>query len=163
MFLPKETPLLEMTRLSFDLDKLIRDLNELLESVGDSDADGKQITGRGKMMGLDVSTNVSIRVGLLESLNQPSGELSGNELLDVFDNDDNVKLVALIPGIEKEGIAANVRDGFIEVKIRKGNSTFCRNIPCNVKPDQIRVASMTCNNSVLEIIFKKGDANAYSR
>lgn len=152
-----------MTRLSFDLDKLIRDLNELLESVGESDIDGKKITGNGKMMGLDVSTNLSIRVGLLESLNQPSrNELPGNDLLDVFDNDDNVKLVALIPGIEKEDIMTNVSDGFIEVKIRRGNSTFCKNIQCNVKPNQIGIASMTCNNSVLEIIFKKGDADACS-
>ena len=148
--------------MSFDLDKLVRDLNELLGSIGESDT-GKQITGSGKIMGFDVSTNVSIKVGLLESLGQPSsGALPGNELLDVFENDDSVKLVALIPGIEKEDIETNVSDGFIEVKIRKGGSSFCRSIPCDVRPDSITVDSVTCNNSVLEIVFKKGDTNAYS-
>lgn len=154
---------METIRLSFNLDDLVREINDLLESVEKSGTNGKRITGNSKIMGLDVSTNISIRVGLLESLNPPTrNDLPGNELLDVFENDDSIKLVAIIPGIEKGDIETNVIDGFIEVKIRKGGSTLCRNIPCNVMPDRVTVDSLTCNNSVLEIVFKKGGARARS-
>jgi HSP20 family molecular chaperone IbpA len=153
-----------MTHLSFNLDDLVKELNSLLGLVAESGTNNKQITDNSKILGFDVLTNISINVGLAEFLNLPQhNDLSDKELLDVFENDDHIKLVALIPGIKKEDIETNVSDGFIEVKIKKGDSVFYRNIPCNVKPNQIKISSFTCNNSVLEIVFKKGGTDADSR
>jgi HSP20 family protein len=138
---------------------LVKELNNLIELVADPNTENKQITDNQKIMGFDVHTNISIKVGLLESLSTPNeNKLTNKEpLVDVFESDDNIKLVALIPGIKKEDISTIVSNGFIEVRIRKGESEISRNIPCNVKPNQIVITSFTYNNSVLEIVFKKGD------
>ena len=143
--------------MTFSADVVIKELSSLIELVADG-TQSKHLSGSQKMLGFGVSTNVSIRVGLLESLNQNYREpASKDPLVDVFDDSGCIKLVALIPGIKKEEIETNVRNGSIEVKIRKNNSLFYRNIPCDVKPDTIAVKSVTYNNSVLEIVFKKGD------
>lgn len=146
----------------FNVDGLIRELNSLMALVADADTASRNLTSKQKISGLDVSANISIKVGLLESLN-PNHELASKDpLVDVFSSDENIKLVALITGIQKEDIETNVRDGFIEVKIRKGDSIFYRNIPCDVLPDKISVKSVAYNNSVLEIVFKKEANNGIS-
>ncbi|TBR11029.1 MAG: Hsp20/alpha crystallin family protein [Candidatus Nitrosotenuis sp.] len=144
--------------MTFSVDGLVKELNSLMTLVMDAGTANKHLTNNQKITGLGVSANISIKVGLLESLSQNYGELANKDpLVDVFTNDDGIKLIALMPGIKKEDVEINMREGFIEVKIRKGDSLLYRNIPCNVRPDKIVVKSVAYNNSVLEIVFKKGD------
>lgn len=146
----------------FNVDSLIRELNSLMVLVADAGTASRNLTSGQKVAGFDVSANISIKVGLLESLN-PNPELASKDpLVDVFSSDEDIKLVALITGIQKEDIETNVHDGFIEVKIRKGDSIFYRNIPCDVRPDKISVKSVAYNNSVLEMVFKKEANNGIS-
>lgn len=143
--------------MTFNVDDLIKELNSLMALVADAGTASKNLTNNQKIMGVGVSSNISIRVGLLESLNQNHNELANKDpLVDVLATNDSIKLIAQIPGIKKEDIETNVHEGFIEVKMRKGNSMFYKNIPCDVRPEKIAVKSVAYNNSVLEIVFKKG-------
>ena len=108
-------------------------------------------------MGFDITTNLSISLGLLDSLATPRYDLQMQRepLVDVIEDDDRVKIIAMIPGIKKEDIETNIRQGFIDIKIRKGTDIFSKSIPCNVKPNQIGIKSISYNNSVLEMVFSK--------
>lgn len=146
--------------MRFNIDNLVKELNSLIELAVDPNTKNKHITDNQKIIGFDVHTDISIKVGILESLNTPNENKMTNKepLVDVFESDENIKIIALIPGIKKEDIKTSINDGFIEIKIQKGDTLIHRNVPCNVKPKQVTITSFTYNNSVLEIVFKKGDA-----
>jgi HSP20 family protein len=137
----------------------------MIDLVTDFNAKNTQITDEQKAFGFDVKTNISIKVGLLESLSSPTETklINKEPFVDIIESNENIKLIALIPGIKKENINTSIKDGFIEVRIHKGESLIYRCIPCNVKPNHITITSFTYNNSVLEIIFKKGDTYGNSK
>lgn len=66
-----------------------------------------------------------------------------------------LKIVALLPGVRKEDVKCNVRDGLIELEIYRGSQLIRKSIPCKVMPDYVTLNSISIKNSVLEIIFKK--------
>ena len=145
--------------MSSDVKNLMDELDKLVTGVLASLEENKPITIHHKRsnMEFDVTTNISIRLGLLESLGPLSyDKLKDNEpLVDILEDDNNIKIIAMIPGIKKEDIETDVRDGFIDIKIRKGNDLIHRTIACNVKPNQVTIKSLSYNNSVLEIVFSK--------
>jgi HSP20 family molecular chaperone IbpA len=146
-------------QLSSDIKNLIDDLDNVIAGVLKSLAENKPLTIRYKSsnMGFDVTTNLSIRLGLLESLGSPSYDLQKyrEPLIDVIEDDDYIKIIVMIPGIKKEDIETNTRQGFIDIKIKKGEDLISKSIPCNVKPNQLDIKSVSYNNSVLEIVFSK--------
>jgi HSP20 family molecular chaperone IbpA len=137
------------------MDELDRVVSRVLSSL----AENKPVTIRYKSsnMGFDVTTNLSIRLGLLESLGPPKYDLQKyrEPLIDVLENDDYIKIIVMIPGIKKEDIETNTRQGFIDIKIKKGEDLISKSIPCDVKPNQLDIKSISYNNSVLEMVFSK--------
>ena len=85
----------------------------------------------------------------------PYIESSNEPLIDVLDGPDNLKIVALLPGVKKEDISFNLKEGFIELVIKKGSKIYRKEIPCEVRPTKIITESVNYNNSILEIVFKK--------
>src|SRR5438309_2412758 len=85
----------------------------------------------------------------------PHFESSNEPLIDVLDGPDNLKIVALLPGVKKEDISFNLKEGFIELVIKKGRQIYRKEIPCEVRPTKIITESVNYNNSILEIVFKK--------
>lgn len=145
-------------QLSSDVSRLMDDLGKLLASVVESLEENKPITINRKSsnIGFDITTNLSVQFGLLESLGVDRTPKIIEPLVDVLEDDSSIKVIALVPGIKKEDIETLMRDGFIDVKIRRGDQTIHKNIPCNVPPNQVTIMSFRCNNSVLEIVFNKG-------
>lgn len=150
--IPKVTP-----QLNSDVSDLMDEIGKLLAQVTESLEENKPvvINRKSSSVGFDVTTNLSIRFGLLESLGADYKQEAIAPLVDVLEDDASIKVIALVTGIEKEDIETSMRDGFIDVKIRKGDQTICKNIPCNVPPSQVAIKSFSYNNSVLEIIFSK--------
>lgn len=145
--------------MSSDIKALMDELDKMVSRVLTSLAENKPVTiyHKSSNMGFDVTTNLSIRLGLLESLGTPRYDLQKyrEPLIDVLEDDDCVKIIVMIPGIKKEDIETNTRQGFIDIRIKKGDELISKNIPCNVKPNQLEIKSVSYNNSVLEIVFSK--------
>ena len=101
------------------------------------------------------SLDDSIRDNLKVSSPLPYIESSNEPLIDVLDSPDNLKIVALLPGVRKEDISFNLKEGFIELVIKKGSQIYRKEIPCEIRPTKIITESVNYNNSILEIVFKK--------
>ncbi|MBI5697261.1 MAG: hypothetical protein HZC29_01905 [Thaumarchaeota archaeon] len=144
--------------MSSDMNRFIDDLDKAITEILTSLRDNKPITIHQKKssMGFDITTNISVRLGLLESLGTPKYEQAKKEpAIEVIEGKHDVRIIAIIPGIKTEDIKTSIHDGFIEIKITRENQLFHRKISCNIKPDQFRTKSLNYNNSVLEIIFSK--------
>jgi HSP20 family molecular chaperone IbpA len=134
------------------------EIGRLLASVAESLEENKPIiiNRKSSHMGFDITTNLSVRFGLLKSIGADPDSHAIEPLVDVLEDDFSIKVIALVPGIKKEDIDTSIHDGFIDVTIRQRVNTIHKSIPCNVPPSQIAIKSFRYNNSVLEIIFGKG-------
>ena len=109
---------------------------------------------------LRIVTDLTVRSGLLgltagEALMTYSEPPVHEPLIDVFDEEKQLKILVQLPGIKKEDVSAQVKEGRILIRIRRGDATYYREIPCATNPSEIRISSITENNSVLEISFSK--------
>src|SRR5437867_2127495 len=112
---------------------------------------------------LGVSINVSTKVcnfddSLRNNLkpSPPSPFIENSEpVIDVLESPENLKIVALLPGVRKEDVTFDLKDGMVELVIKKGYQIYRKIIPCQVRPTEIIAKSVNYNNSILEIIFKK--------
>ena len=94
-----------------------------------------------------------------------SGKTEGNQmyigerkpLVDVFDTEDSVHVVAEMPGIEKEDIQLDATDSAVELKATHGERKYSEYIelPVKIDPDS---AKATYLNGVLEVIFERRDS-----
>ena len=75
-------------------------------------------------------------------------------LVDVFETEDRVHIVAEMPGIEKEDILLDATDSTVELKATHGERKYSEYIelPVKVDPDS---AKATYLNGVLEVIFDR--------
>ena len=75
-------------------------------------------------------------------------------LVDVFETEDSVHIVAEMPGIEKEDIQLDATNSVVELKATHGERKYSEYIelPVDVDPDS---AKATYLNGVLEVIFAR--------
>lgn len=144
------------------IDKAIEALNKMLPGIIDFVEKEKIMKSKRiklNVLGLDISTVFSLS-SFDDSLSPtprtayPKSDDS-NSLIDVLEDDRFLKIVALLPGVRKEDVKCNVRDGLIELEIYRGSQLIRKSIPCKVMPDYVTLNSISIKNSVLEIIFKK--------
>lgn len=157
--LNKKSVIPKVTRqLSSDVNNLMDEIGKLLARVSESLEENKPIIINRKSsgMGFDINANLSVRFGLLESLESDYGQHTIEPLVDVLEDNSSIKIIAIVNGIKKDDIETLIRDGFIDVTIRKGDQAICKSIPCDVPPSCITIKSFSYNNSVLEIVFSKG-------
>jgi len=152
-----------------DIDILLNKLKNAVVNISVSGlgmADKKPLRGSSSYeMGIfGISVKLSTKTSFLEDsidnnlkVSPPSPYIeNGNEpIIDVLDSPDNLKIVALLPGVRKEDISFNLKEGFIELVIKKGSQIYRKEIPCEVRPTKIITESVNYNNSILEIVFKK--------
>lgn len=144
--------------MSSDVDRFMDDLDKTITEIFAALEQRKPITISQKKssMGLDITTNISISLGLLEYLGTPKYEkLNEGPPIDVIESEHDVKIIAIISGIRKEDIQTTVHSDSIEMQIKKENQLFHRKIFCNTKLNNLVIRSLNYNNSVLEIIFDK--------
>jgi HSP20 family protein len=75
-------------------------------------------------------------------------------LIDVIETDDEVQVIAEMPGVNKEDIDLNATERSLEIKAEGENRRYYERVelPCEVIPDS---AKARYNNGVLEVVFKK--------
>lgn len=150
--------------MNSDTHDLIDELDRLLTSIEKSLKENTpiEISHKASNLGFDITTNLSVRLGILESLAQDYRPQKAEPQIEVIEDDCHIKVIALISGIKKEDVETSTHDGCIDIRIRKENQVIHKNIPCSFVPSQIVVKSLSYNNSVLEIIFSKGEQNGNS-
>jgi len=75
-------------------------------------------------------------------------------LIDVIETDDEVQVIAEMPGVKKEDIDLNATERTLEIKAEGENRRYHEvvELPCEVIPES---AKARYNNGVLEVVFKK--------
>jgi HSP20 family protein len=83
-------------------------------------------------------------------------------LIDVMETDENIHIIAEMPGINKEDIDLNASERSVEIKAEGENRKYYETIelPCEAIPES---AKARYNNGVLEIVFKKAQAKKEDR
>jgi len=112
---------------------------------------------------LGISVNLSTRTSTIEDsirnnlkVRPPSPFIeNGEPIIDVLDNPDSLKIIAHLPGVRKEDVSFNLKEGMVELTIKKSGQIYRKEIPCKIRPTEIITKSVNYNNSILEIIFKK--------
>lgn len=74
--------------------------------------------------------------------------------IDVLDEDDVVRVIADVPGVEKEDINLNATESVLRIRASRGGRSYDEEIdlPTKVDPDS---ATANYNNGVLEVSFEK--------
>jgi HSP20 family protein len=98
--------------------------------------------------------NIKSPVGEMGSFEQPSLSAEREPLIDISSTDNEVKIVAEMPGISKEKIKVNAYDNYVEIKSEDPNRKYHKKIEVPEDID-IESARSNYNNGVLEITFKK--------
>ena len=98
--------------------------------------------------------NIKSPVGGMGSFEQPSLSAEREPLIDISSTDNEVKIVAEMPGISKEKIKVNAYDKYVEIKSEDPNRKYHKQIEVPEDID-IQSARSNYNNGVLEVIFKK--------
>jgi HSP20 family protein len=98
--------------------------------------------------------NIKSPLGGMGSFEQPSLSAEREPLIDISSTDNEVKIVAEMPGISKEKIKVNAYDKYVEIKSEDPNRKYHKQIEVPEDID-IQSARSNYNNGVLEIIFKK--------
>ena len=77
-------------------------------------------------------------------------------LIDMIEGDDEITVVAEVPGVDKKDINLDVGEDFIEIKVNNRDRKYHKklDLPCRVNPDKSRASY---KNGVLEIRIKRID------
>ncbi|MDI6859104.1 MAG: Hsp20/alpha crystallin family protein [Methanocellales archaeon] len=75
-------------------------------------------------------------------------------LIDTFESDDEIHVIAEMPGIEKKDIRLNATKTTLEIEAETENRRYAEHVdlPAGVDPDS---AKATYNNGVLEVTLKR--------
>ena len=71
-------------------------------------------------------------------------------MVDVFEEEDHLLVVAELPGIGKEDVQIDVKDDVLTISAERGDKKYRKEVllPRNVSKEKVQVS---CNNGVLEI------------
>jgi HSP20 family protein len=143
---------------------LVDKLNQLAET-------GKQLSGTGEIPGLGKRVsgvygfNVKVGVGEEKVKVEPFGNIkkdvkSGKTvvqevrepLVDIFEEQDHILIVAEMPGISSKDLKVDVRDDVLTISAQRGNKKYHKEmlLPKVVSSEQM---SVTCNNGIVRIKF----------
>ncbi|HIE33930.1 MAG TPA: Hsp20/alpha crystallin family protein [Candidatus Altiarchaeales archaeon] len=80
-------------------------------------------------------------------------------LVDMIEGDDEITVVAELPGVDKKDINLDVGEDFIEIKVDNWDRKYHKklDLPCKVNPDKSKASY---KNGVLEIRIKRIDRDS---
>lgn len=148
----------------FDIDGLLGELERVLTDVLKLAAEGSgQVEQtREYMIGDEVKVTSSLRIGFLDEMltaQVPQPRVEQEPMIDVIQTDEGLKVLVLLPGVEKEDIHIFARPSSLVFEIESRRRSYRRVIPCDIQPSNVTIKSMVQNNSVVEITFaRKGGA-----
>ncbi len=84
----------------------------------------------------------------------PVVEEAREPIVDVFDEKDHIRIIAEMPGVEKDDIKVDARKDRLEIKASSGERKYVKHVvlPAYVAPDTLAVSY---KNGVVEIKIKK--------
>ncbi|MGD8779219.1 MAG: Hsp20/alpha crystallin family protein [Ignavibacteria bacterium] len=84
----------------------------------------------------------------------PSVDEEREPITDIFDEEDEVKIYAEMPGVNEEDIKLELKDDLLDISAKSENRTYHKEIliPENVKPETL---TSTYKNGILNISIKK--------
>jgi len=129
------------------LDELQKELGLFVNLIlNDSDkASRRYFTVGGGILGVKLSINTSPLVhDPQEGHNLPRYQIQREDepLVDVIEDTNTLKVMALLPGVKKEDVSYDVVDGMIKLKITKGGKVFYKEIPCDVNPSKVSLSGL---------------------
>jgi len=154
------------------LGDLLRGLGDLLEvaqkldSRGCNEINNTGVFGSADPSGLKGTYGFRVKVGGLDGpLFQPFGNLRTGEgkveckdtwepILDVFDEDDRILVVAELPGVEEDQLLLEITGGYLELKA-SGVRQYRKSIPLPCVVDEKNIISVSKNGIVEITLFKK--------
>ena len=105
-----------------------------------------------EMMGVDADFDVHVDQG------QPSS-FGGETHLDVQEDDDTVRVIADLPGVQKDDIDLKCDGEMLTIGAHTDTRQYDEQVRLPTRVDE-HSASATYNNGVLEISFEKKDSSA---
>ena len=79
--------------------------------------------------------------------------------LDIYDDDDEVRVVADMPGVEKDGIDLKCDGETLTIDAASGTTEYREQVRLPARVDE-HTASATYNNGILEVTFDRADDSA---
>jgi HSP20 family protein len=148
---------------------MLKGLGDLVERLGDLAKTGEQLSRTGEIHGPDKEVKgiygFTVKVGLGDD--RPRVEPFGNirqdkesgrtvvqevrePVVDVFEEEDHVLVVAEMPGITVEDVRITVEDDVLTISAERGDKKYRKEVllPANSAREKTKV---TCNNGVVEI------------
>jgi len=152
---------------------ILKGLGDLVEKLGDLSKAGEQISRTGEIHGPGKEVKgiygFTVKVGLGDD--RPRVEPFGNirqdrqsghtvvqevrePVVDVFEEEDHVLVVAEMPGVTVEDVKVTVEDDLLTISAARGDKKYRKEVllPANSTRENTQV---TCNNGVVEIKCKK--------
>ena len=136
-----------------DLDKLLADLSDVIESTLRQLEEGKVVRST-RVAGDDffkITTRVSVGPAIPEAIHPPPPLLE--PLVDVFDDKKGLRVVVELPGVKKEDVRVRFMSGVLRIEVSRGGRLHRVDVPCKIAPGSIEIKSTEENNSVVEIKF----------
>lgn len=157
--------------LGLGLGGIFKGLAGLVEKLGDLAEKGGELSRTGEIHGTDADKRVkgvygfSVRVGLGgEGVKvEPFGNIRKDEttgqatvqeirepLVDVFEEEDHVLVVAEMPGIGPEDVRADLKDDILTLHAARGEKKYRKEVllPRSFEKEKMTVS---CNNGIVEI------------
>jgi len=134
-------------------ERMIRDLEEIMKRVEKGEGEIRPI-----IRGFSIRIGPDGKPEIKEFGTKPPISEEGIEerkpLIDVIETDDEVQVIAEMPGVNKDDIDLNATEKSLEIKAEGENRRYYEvvELPCEVIPDS---AKARYNNGVLEVIFRK--------
>ena len=152
---------------------MLKGFGDLVEKLGELAKAGEELSQTGEIHGPDKQVKgiygFTVKVGLGDD--GPRVEPFGNirkdrqsgrtvvqevrePVVDVFEEDDHVLVVAEMPGVGKEDVHITVEDDLLTFSAERGDKKYRKEVllPASCAKEKIEVA---CNNGVVEIKCKK--------
>jgi HSP20 family protein len=152
---------------------ILKGFGDLVEKLGDLAKTGEQMSRTGEIHGagkeLKGIYGVTVKVGLGDDrpVVEPFGNIrqdreSGHTVVqevrepvvDVFEEEDHVLVVAEMPGVSVEDVHITVEEDLLTISAERGDKKYRKEVllPASSAREKIEVA---CNNGVVEIKCKK--------
>ncbi|MGH9917788.1 MAG: hypothetical protein ACRD6W_02780 [Nitrososphaerales archaeon] len=146
------------------MDELLGELERVLTDVLRLAAEGGGQVEETRQYGIgdEVKVTSSVRIGFLDeilSAHVQPPRVEQEPMIDVIQTEDGLKVLVLLPGVEKEDIRVFPRPGSLVFEVNSRGRSYRKEIPCDLKPSNVAIKSVVQNNSVVEITFaRKGKA-----
>jgi HSP20 family protein len=153
------------------LDGILKGLGDLVEKLSNLAEKGEQLSRTSEFQlsdegkGLKGVFGFSVKTGLggKEIKVEPFGNISKDKatgksvvhelrepLVDVFEEEDHVLIVAEMPGIEAEDVEVEIQDDILTLSAKRGDKKYRKEVllPGNFQKDKL---SVSCRHGIVEI------------